>query len=70
MTKVTINDTEYESEDFNKDQNDILRELQNNQSVLANVQWQLHSLNVLKDLLTEKLKRSLDANEKVETNND
>ena len=46
MTKVTINDTEYESEDFNKDQNDILRELQNNQSVLANVQWQLHSLNV------------------------
>ena len=70
MTKVTINDTEYESEDFNKDQNAILRELQNNQSVLANVQWQLHSLNVLKDLLTEKLKRSLDANEKVETNND
>ena len=59
MTKVTIDDTDYESENFNEEQNNILHELQNNQSVSATVQYQLHSLTVLRDMLINKLRTSL-----------
>ena len=69
MTKVTIDDKEYDTDNFNEEQKDLLNQLKNNNGVSANVQYQLHSLNVLRDLLTNKLKTSL-AIEVVEDKNE
>ena len=59
MTKITLDDIEYDSEDFNEDQNTIYKELINNNNVTVGIQYQLNSLNVVRDLLVKKLKTSL-----------
>ena len=60
MTKITIDDKEYDTDSFSEEQNELVNQLKNNSGVTANIQYQLHSLNVLRDLLTGKLKTSLD----------
>ena len=62
MTKVTIDSAEYDTDTFNEEQNSLLHQLQNNQNVSAQVQYQLHALQVLKDLLSKKLRKLLDDN--------
>ena len=59
MTKITLDDIEYDSEDFNEDQSTTYRELINNNNVTVGIQYQLNSLNVVRDLLVKKLKTSL-----------
>jgi len=59
MTKVTLDDIEYDTEDFNEDQNNFYRELINNGNVAGGIQYQLNSLNVVRDILIKKLKDSL-----------
>ena len=59
MTKVTLDDIEYDTEDFNEDQNNYYRELINNGNVAGGIQYQLNSLNVVRDILLKKLKDSL-----------
>jgi len=59
MTKITLDDIEYDSEDFNEDQATTYRELINNNNVTVGIQYQLNSLNVVRDLLVKKLKTSL-----------
>ena len=59
MTKITLDDIEYDSEDFNEYQATIYKELINNHNVTVGIQYQLNSLNVVRDLLVKKLKTSL-----------
>jgi hypothetical protein len=67
MTKVTLNDVEYDTEDFTEDQNKVLAELVKNNSVKTNLEYQLYSLNIIADILLSKLKKSL--SEEVEDDN-
>ena len=67
MTKLTLNDVEYDTEDFTEDQNKVLAELVKNNSVKTNLEYQLYSLNIIADLLLSKLKKSL--SEEVEDDN-
>tara|TARA_R110000744_G_scaffold61232_2_gene126547 strand:+ start:4279 stop:4482 length:204 start_codon:yes stop_codon:yes gene_type:complete len=67
MAKVTLNDVEYDTEDFTEDQNKVLAELVKNNSVKTNLEYQLYSLNIIADLLLSKLKKSL--SEEVEDDN-
>ena len=59
MTKITLDDIEYDSEDFNEDQATTYRELINNNNVTVGIQYQLNSLNVVRNLLIKRLKTSL-----------
>jgi|TARA_R110002153_G_scaffold217578_1_gene370089 hypothetical protein len=59
MTKITLDDIEYNSEDFNEDQNKLYQELINNNNISVGLQYQLNSLNVVRDLLVQRLKKSL-----------
>ena len=59
MTKITLDDIEYNSEDFNEDQSKIYQELINNNNISVGIQYQLNSLNVVRDLLVQRLKKSL-----------
>jgi len=59
MTKITLDDIEYNSEDFNEDQSKIYQELINNNNISVGLQYQLNSLNVVRDLLVQRLKKSL-----------
>tara|TARA_R100001369_G_scaffold31227_2_gene55520 strand:+ start:496 stop:699 length:204 start_codon:yes stop_codon:yes gene_type:complete len=67
MTKVVLNDVEYDTEDFTEGQNKVLAELVKNNSVKTNLEYQLYSLNIIADLLLSKLKKSL--SEEVEDDN-
>ena len=59
MTKVTLDDIEYDTDDFNEGQNNIYHEIINNGKVTSGIQYQLNSLNVVRDILIQKLKNSL-----------
>jgi hypothetical protein len=59
MTKVTLNDVEYDTENFTEHQNKVLAELVKNNNVKTNLEYQLYSLNLIADLLLNKLKKSL-----------
>tara|TARA_R100001369_G_C3219962_1_gene149834 strand:+ start:110 stop:313 length:204 start_codon:yes stop_codon:yes gene_type:complete len=60
MTKVTLNDVDYDTENFTDDQNKILSELLKNNNVKTTLEYQLYSLNIIADLLMSKLKKSLE----------
>ena len=59
MTKVTLDDVEYDSENFNVEQNKLLSELVQNNNIKTNLEYQLSSLEVVAGLLMRKLKKSL-----------
>ena len=59
MTKVTLDNIEYNSENFDEMQNKILSELVQNNSIKTNLEYQLSSLEVVAGLLMKKLKKSL-----------
>ena len=59
MIKITLDDIEYNSEDFSEDQSKVYQELINNNNISVGLQYQLNSLNVVRDLLVQRLKKSL-----------
>jgi len=59
MTKITLEDIEYDSEDFSEDQISLLKEIQYNGSVKQQLGYQLSSINVVGNGLVERLKKSL-----------
>ena len=59
MTKVTLDNIEKNSENFDEMQNKILSELVQNNSIKTNLEYQLSSLEVVAGLLMKKLKKSL-----------
>ena len=58
MTKITLDDVEYDTDTFNKEQLSWVGELQKNYSVGTTLTYQLSSLNVVKEILMNKLKGS------------
>jgi hypothetical protein len=59
VTKVTLNDVEYDSDNFTEAQQNILGEINFNNNLSTNLNYQLSSLKVVSDLLVGKLKTSL-----------
>lgn len=59
MTKVTLDDVEYDLDNFTEDQKNLLREINFNNTLSTNLKYQLSSLKVVADLLVDKLKKSL-----------
>ena len=58
MTKVTLDDVEYDSDNFTEAQQNILGEINFNNNLSTNLNYQLSSLKVVSDLLVGKLKTS------------
>tara|TARA_R100001369_G_scaffold60226_1_gene87138 strand:- start:738 stop:956 length:219 start_codon:yes stop_codon:yes gene_type:complete len=59
MTKITLDDIEYDSEDFNENQTGILQEIQYNGKVKNQLEYQLHSVSTVGSILVDRLKTSL-----------
>jgi hypothetical protein len=59
VTKVTLDDIEYDSDNFTEAQQNILGEINFNNNLSTNLNYQLSSLKVVSDLLVGKLKTSL-----------
>lgn len=59
MTKVTLDDVEYDSENFTEDQQKILGEIVYNKNLASNLNYQVTSLNVVSEILSDRLKASL-----------
>ena len=59
MTKITLDDIEYDSEDFSKDQAATLQEIQYNGNVKRQLKYQLHSVVTVGGILVERLKELL-----------
>jgi|TARA_R100000900_G_scaffold74360_1_gene58387 hypothetical protein len=59
VTKVTLDDVEYESENFSESQKKILNEILYNKKLSSNLSYQVTSLNVVSEILSNKLKTSL-----------
>jgi len=59
VTKVTLDDVEYDSENFTEDQQKILGEIVYNKNLTSNLNYQVTSLNVVSEILSDRLKASL-----------
>ena len=59
MVKVTLDDIEYESNDFTDLQKDILAEINYNGNVQTQLRYQLQSIKTTGDMLIGKLKEDL-----------
>jgi hypothetical protein len=59
MTKITLDDIEYDSEDLTEDQMSVLQEIQYNANVKRQLEYQLHSVSTLGAILVDRLKKSL-----------
>ena len=60
MTKVTIDDIEYDTSDFSEDQNNWVMELQYNTNVQQQLNYQLSSVKTRGEIIVNRLKGSLD----------
>ena len=59
MAKVTLDDIEYESDDFTEDQTNILNEIQYNGTIKRQLEYNLHSVTTVGSILVDRLKKSL-----------
>jgi hypothetical protein len=59
MTKITLEDIEYESEDFSEDQTSLLKEIQYNGNIKQQLEYQLHSISIVGNGLVDRLKKAL-----------
>jgi len=59
MVKVTLDDLEYESDDFTDLQKNILAEINYNGNVQTQLRYQLQSIKTSGDMLIGKLKEDL-----------
>ena len=60
MTKLTIDDVEYDTSDFSEDQNNWVMELQYNTNVQQQLNYQLSSVKTRGEIIVNRLKGSLD----------
>jgi lysyl-tRNA synthetase class II len=60
MAKITVDDVEYDTDDFTDVQNNIVKELVYNSNVQTQLDYQSNSLKVSQQLLTAKLKETLE----------
>ena len=60
MAKVTLNDIEYDSEDFNETQIALLAEIQYSATMKRQLEFQLASMSNMGILLVDKLKQALE----------
>ena len=60
MPKVTLNDIEYDSEDFNEAQLSLLTEIQYSATMKRQLEFQLASVSNMGVLLVDKLKQALE----------
>lgn len=66
MAKITVDDVEYDTDDFTDVQNNIVKELVYNSNVQTQLEYQSNSLKVSQQLLTAKLKETLETPEESE----
>tara|TARA_X000001382_G_scaffold77410_1_gene54199 strand:- start:233 stop:439 length:207 start_codon:yes stop_codon:yes gene_type:complete len=60
MAKLTLDDVEYETDDFTEEQTQMLQEITFNNNLQTQLNYQLNSLRVHSDLLVGKLKTTLE----------
>ena len=60
MAKVTLNDIEYDSEDFNETQLSLLTEIQYSAKMKRQLEFQLASMSNMGILLVDKLNQALE----------
>ena len=65
MTKVVIDEVEYDTEDFTEDQNNMVAELQYNANMQRQLTYQLSTLKTVGEILVSRVKQSLPENEDV-----
>ena len=63
MTKLTIDDVEYDTSDFSEEQNSWVMELQYNTNIQQQLYYQLSSVKTRGEILVNRLKGSLDQGE-------
>jgi hypothetical protein len=63
MAKVTIDEVEYESDDFTDTQKNLLQEITINNNIQSQKNYELHCLKFTNETLVAKLKEELDAPE-------
>ena len=59
MVKLTLDEVEYETDDFTEDQNKLLGEIQYNNNVQTQMNYQLQGLRSMSESLVAALKDSL-----------
>ena len=65
MAKITLDDIEYDTEDFSDEQNNMLAEIQFNSSMQRQAEYNLNSLKIVSAEVIRRLKETL-----VETSED
>ena len=68
MTKVTIDEVEYETENFSEDQQALINEIQYNSTVQTQLNYELSSVRTVGNILANRLKASLNKDEEVDDN--
>jgi len=59
MTKVNINDVDYDTEDFNEDQMALYKEIMYATSVVNNLNYQMQCVKTMQASVANKLTKSL-----------
>ena len=65
MTKVVIDEVEYDTEDFTEELNNMVAELQYNANMQRQLTYQLSTLKTVGEILASRVKQSLTENEDV-----
>jgi len=65
MTKVVIDEVEYDTDDFTEEQNNMVAELQYNANMQRQLTYQLSTLKTVGEILASRVKQSLTENEDV-----
>ena len=63
MTKLTIDDVEYDTSDFSEEQNSWVMELQYNPNIQQQLNYQLSSVKTRGEIIVNRVKGSLDQGE-------
>jgi|TARA_R110000751_G_scaffold97230_3_gene189217 hypothetical protein len=59
MAKITLDEIEYDSEDFSEEQSQILLEIKYNSGIKQQLEYQLHSVTTVGSILVDRLKKAL-----------
>jgi len=60
MVKITLDEVEYETDDFTKEQNIWVNEITYNSNIQNQLNYQSNSLKISNELLVGKLRKSLE----------
>jgi len=66
MATLTIDDVEYETDNFTEEQTKMLQEITFNNNIQSQLNYQSNSLQIASELLVGKLKQSLETPEESE----